>query len=594
MLALAFLLLTSLPQGPVVSQPAAPAVRNDPWPSVVDVDGDGTAEIRSLRQLARRGEPQAPTVAVLVEARLLQTRAGGDLHAVTALRSGLDRLLADMAASGRCAELLEVECYSGERHQDGRIVLGLRRALQRRAASGPLEGAILVGHFPDALLLRTCNWRRDDAVELTPPNGEKRGFAPYLRAVPENVAWKCDLVLADLDGDWESRYFEAETALPSTLAAFAGAVPASGGKALAWREDSIVYRDAFHVADGRVHVDAATGAVVIDDASRDAECTARDREASNPVAQPEIAVSRIDARGAAWSPRARFLDSEGRPRTVAFGDGEPMPAWHEVFAPDPALEMRLLIEYFNRNHAFRTQAPLAEADRPASAAWELGSGMAACREAKPGWRDFAEAGYDLHRRADLSALTAWWRLPATLRTLRAHSDPFAAVFARTDAERLDRHFEVAWAFTPRERELVPSLAAACAGGRADFFYYRTLWANDATASQPYLMVHTGCEAIAPHGATTLRYDDPRYGMRQHAESILFYTPCVALIGRAKVFYDEPREFSATLAAGGTIGAAWRRYFAVEAASTWEVAGGDIGRKRAYFWSLLGDFTLRLP
>jgi hypothetical protein len=24
------------------------------------------------------------------------------------------------------------------------------------------------------------------------------------------------------------------------------------------------------------------------------------------------------------------------------------------------------------------------------------------------------------------------------------------------------------------------------------------------------------------------------------------------------------------------------------------AGGDIGRKRALFWSLLGDFTLRLP
>ena len=70
---------------------------------------------------------------------------------------------------------------------------------------------------------------------------------------------------------------------------------------------------------------------------------------------------------------------------------------------------------------------------------------------------------------------------------------------------------------------------------------------------------------------------------------------VAILGRAKVFYDEPRGFAETLAAGGTIGAAWQRYFELDSEGpTWSAVGGDIGRKRATFWSILGDPTLRLP
>lgn len=90
------------------------------------------------------------------------------------------------------------------------------------------------------------------------------------------------------------------------------------------------------------------------------------------------------------------------------------------------------------------------------------------------------------------------------------------------------------------------------------------------------------------------YDDRRYGLRQGAEALLFFGNGLALVGRAKVFYDEPREFAATLARGETFGAAWARYFAVESeAEKWSRVGGDIGRKRSYFWSVLGDCSLRL-
>ena len=54
--------------------------------------------------------------------------------------------------------------------------------------------------------------------------------------------------------------------------------------------------------------------------------------------------------------------------------------------------------------------------------------------------------------------------------------------------------------------------------------------------------------------------------------------------------------AATLATGctATVGDAWRGTFEIESnAAAWSKVGGDIGRKRTYFWSLLGDWTLRL-
>lgn len=559
-----------------------------------DVDADGMAEIRHLESLGGAGEATAPRVIVFVEPRLLTARDGVDPAAIVALRERLQRFAADLAAGERRCELVAAEVHAGPRHQDGRIVLALRRVLQAVRAAGPLQGAILVGHFPDALLLRTCNWRRGDDVELTDRAGGKRTFRGYLRAVPENVAWKCDLVLADLDGDWEGRYFETATELPQIQVAFEGAVPEGGGPFLAADVRTARFVDAFHLADGRVHVDVEAGSSTVDDATRDEECTDADKRTTNPLALPEIAVSRIDARGVAWSPLPRFVGADGRPQRVALAEGEQAPTWDAVWQPDPALELRLLTEYFDRNHTFRTTPPDPAVDRPASVSWGLGSGMREMASAKAAWRDVDAAGYDVHENVHLLALLAWWQRPALLRTLRAHSDPFTAVFAATDGDALDAAIGAPWSFVTRDGAMVPSLAGSARGGRADFFFYRSLWANHLPAPQPYLLVHTGCEAIAPHGATSLRYDEPQYAVRQHAEAILFYTPCVAMVGRAKVFYDEPRGFCEALGSGGTVGDAWRRYFEVEAASEWGQAGGDIGRKRSYFWSLLGDFTLRLP
>jgi hypothetical protein len=106
-------------------------------------------------------------------------------------------------------------------------------------------------------------------------------------------------------------------------------------------------------------------------------------------------------------------------------------------------------------------------------------------------------------------------------------------------------------------------------------------------------LHTGCHGISPPGAAKLAFDHPSYGRRGGGESLLFYGRGLAMVGRAKVFYDEPRGFAQELAAGRTMGHAWAHYFDAEARVSWSQAGEDIGRKRAYFWSILGDWTLRL-
>lgn len=201
----------------------------------------------------------------------------------------------------------------------------------------------------------------------------------------------------------------------------------------------------------------------------------------------------------------------------------------------------------------------------------------------------------MREQVDLCQLVAWLQRPAVLRTLRAHSNGLFAAFAATDCKALEALLPgPPWSWSPRGRELVPSLQACSHGGGADWFLYQTLWRQRVLPDAPYLLLHTGCEAISPPGAERLRYDDERYGRRGQAEALLFFTPCLAMIGRAKVFYDEPRGFCEALGEGRTVGEAWRRYFAIEAAAAnWGEVGGDIGRKRSYFWSLLGDWTLRL-
>lgn len=582
-----------------------------------DLDGDGLAEVHTLECVGESGAPGQPLVVVLVESMLWAPDfAASHAPLVNSHRQPLRQFQHDIAAEGNRVLLLSVSVHRGPPHQDGRTVLALRRLFQRLHAKAPMQAAVLVGHFPDAMLVRTCNWRRNEVLTLPGKDGKPVAIdakTTNVRAVPEIVAHRCDLVLADLDGDWERCYVLGPTTLRSAWGSFGAAVPERGGACRALQVGELVVADVFHVRDGAAIADASSFSLYLDDSDRDHEVGTAERKRGNPIALPEIAVSRIDPRGTAWSPDCLSLEwgwggvaagddlrpvsparefFASRPLILTGSEGLPAraPDWHGGFSAHG--ERRLLATYFARNHAFRTSSIRPVANRPASISHELGSGLTALRAADPTWAEFAEPGYDVHTGADLVELSRWLQRPAVLRTLRAHSDPWHAAFATTDPDALQRELGLPWHWVKDGERFVPSWHDH-RGGRADHVFWRAVGAKEGMGG-PFLLLHTGCEALSPP-RSDLPYDDPEYGKFGHAESILFFTECVAMLGRAKVFYDEPREFAEVLGKGGTIGDAWKRYFELESQATnWDEVGGDIGRKRAYFWSIVGDCTLRLP
>ena len=69
--------------------------------------------------------------------------------------------------------MLSVQLSLEGGHRDGRVLLALRELVKDWAGgvSSP-RGVILVGRFPDAYLVRTCNWRKNGAVKLKSATGE--------------------------------------------------------------------------------------------------------------------------------------------------------------------------------------------------------------------------------------------------------------------------------------------------------------------------------------------------------------------------------------------------------------------------------------
>lgn len=565
-----------------------------------DQNADGNAEIAALREVHRAGSG-ARRVLMLVEQRLLDPPAGAE-----PLRPALEQWCTDLAAEGCEAAVVAVRLAPSALHQDGRYVLALRDFLRAVHRETPLESVVLTGHFPDAFLVRTINWRKSGPLVLHAGTPQERKWEAVrsIRRVPEVVAQKADIVLSDLDGAWEKIYVQPRTRLPSFTVVPGAGFGTDGGLAEDVAAGGRSREDFFHLSDGALAADQKDGRwqVTLDAAAANAECSAADAARPNPMARPDILVSRIDARNAAQRPRAditgtdgaRLLDAQGRPQTVHFGEAAKVPSVASLWEHDPVLEHRLLREYFERNHAYRTgRARLAW--RPASIACELGSGYRMMLKAAADWEPGDGKAANVSGTPTLLDFMEWMNYPAILRTVRAHSYPKASKFRKSSTAGLEAALgSPPWAWIARGDALVPSLKSASGGGMLDWHLLRSIYESKRQAPQPAFYHHTGCDIVSPDGAGTRPYDHPHYGSMQAAESLLFFGQGLALVGRAKVYYDEPAGFTTALAEGKSFGAAWAAYFEHDsAAADYASIGGDIGRKKAYFWSVLGDGTLRL-
>jgi hypothetical protein len=256
-----------------------------------------------------------------------------------------------------------------------------------------------------------------------------------------------------------------------------------------------------------------------------------------------------------------------------------------------------LCDYFDRNHRFRVGAYEELPFRVGSIAYP-GTDFNAGNHA----REYSEASSLFEpplvtENATLLDYVNWFKQPAVLRFIMAHSNPWNSAFGdsyiTTDLETTAGGRPFRWQHSGNEYR--PSLQEQ--GGAADLYLHRTLWQNRAlSGTGPSLIIHGGCEVMSPAGTHDVPYYNPSYASFQNAEGILFYMNGLALMARAKVFFDTPRGFAGVFkfSPRANFGDGWKAYFDIEAndpaLSSFSQA---VNSKKAYFWSLIGDWTTRL-
>ncbi len=591
-----------------------------------DLNGDGIREINWLRvaswEPARcSGASPNGMVIVLVDPRLYVDKAGRWIE----MASRIVRYRDDLVADGYCPRFVEADVYKGAVHQDGRTLLALRRFLKDvRASYLSLRGVVLVGSFPEAALIRRPLVRLDNRdVELQ--HGGKKTGVNILDMHPERINARGEIVLGDLDGKWETLYRQAPedlpwlTLMPQTSASW----PVSGQTLTTTVFSSQVARweDFFYINDAQVtklSETATTISVRIDSSAQaNAELTTSDKAQPNPIARPELTVSRINAKGIALSPSVPRADRDGRLPLAA--DGKPQPLIYDSDVTlsldyDFAVEQRILMDYFDRNHAFRTGSNRGKAYRT-SAVRARNSDL----ETPSAFNSFLRAmdstlgtGYGKDD-ASLYDYASFLKQPAIVRGIAAHSSSTTSQFGEPFGQDLDQMIGGRpWAWKKQVVNgytwLIPTWEAFGAGpdhheqpGRnADYGFYRTLFENHALdAGGQAFYVHGGCDVTLPWGSADRSFDDDGYSRKNNAEMTLFFANGLAIIGRGKVFNDLPDGYPEGVNAADRFGYGWRQMFVHDAADdsldpgTTAAKTRTLNTKKAYYWGLLGDFTLRM-
>ena len=593
----------------------AAAQAQTPWPAAVaaacrtatpaDYDRDGIDEIESLTPFApdlAKGSAERPGVVVLIESRLAGPPAEG-----VDLRPALRGYLEDLSAEGWNAAGVSAAVYAGEQHQDGLTLLALREFLRDLHRTWPqLDSVVMIGAFPDAFLVREYAWWKHDKLTINkgqPTEQQWTEKIDYLRSKAENICTKADIVLGDLDGHWEQIYHREKEALPWWVLPFPDGRDQLAEGSVSCEQGEISFEDFFFIHDGALTVKpGAEGRMNVTIAPEThVECSDADKQLPNPIAQPELSISRLDARHACVIPDPtitdahgrHFLDADGHPQTMEFASQDDVPKARSFFVYSETSERAMLANWFDHRHRFRL-GEFPEARLPANIGTGWGSSVKEARKAFAQWADFDDPDYDILRgNVTLLEVVEWLKRPAEARAMKAHGDPWGCMWAKPkDPVELDKAVgSQIWNWRQKDNVLTPGLSGKTT--KLDFAVTRSLYESGTLPDAPSIYLYTSCEGTMPAHGADQPYNATGYGFWQGGECMLFHLNGLALIGRSKVFYDQPRDMWTTLAAGGTVGDVWKQYFAVEGADASLYAKNGIGRKRALFWDVLGDCTVRL-
>ncbi len=574
----------------------------------LDFNRDGIAEIESLRVIskpsnqAKAERKDEKLLLVLVESRLLdkdkQHKVGRPLEEVLAEYQQL------LQADGYTPVVVAGKVHASERHQDGLTVLAIRRLFQALKQEYPkFVGAVLVGSFPEATLVRRWIWKRSD-VPVTfgklEFNKKDKPTREFLSINPELISSRTDVVLCDLDGHWESLYRQEKTEIE-----FVSVMPEQPPADKDWPKlDAPFETDRFNLAH-RSFVDffyindanyeykrLPSGKVMFKGSSTMIvpETGGKERELPNPIACPDIVVSRINPLHVAVQQAPENLDPQGKPTSVPKAKGSPA----KDFVRRPEFELRLLKDYFARNLAHRKGETASKSQRVALMTTDL-------ETPSPGYfrktaKQFAQPT-EIFAHATALQFAKFIATPAIVKGVSAHSDPNHSVLlpgyeqAKLDAVTGGSY----WHWKEQAGKFVPTYDDNAVRNAACFALLRTMWENGKLADTgPAFYVHGGCEAMCPTGGDKHPYNSPAYSRHtQIAECLMFYANGLALIGRAKVYFDIPTGFGDVFTPEqGCMGDVLREYFRRESQDR-SLATSVASRNRTYFWSILGDWTLRM-
>jgi choice-of-anchor A domain-containing protein len=584
---------------------------------------DCVKEINSLQPLLNSDDlaldASSKLIVVLVEPRLLDPTQGTPAGA-SDLLNRLRRFKADLVAEGYVPRFALADVYGGSKHQDGKTLLAMRRflrALKMSSVNPPqpapypaMQGAILVGNFPEAYLGQRVGVYANE-----------KGVQSYtFQANP--LAHRSEIVLSDLDGGWEAIYQEGMMDLPSLRGTIEPlAAPPKVGDILTFAEAPLTthegepaqLEDFFYIVDTAIQTvsEQPKYAIRITNDFIDPEKGPTDEGYINRIAYPEIFVSRINARRVAVNPNPQyagidrpFLDANGVPQGVQASEPISINQFEFPFAPDFDLERRILLDYFDRNHRYRvggykTNVPYACIGGVGLGAVDL------CGQLEPA--GLGTPGV-IKPNASLVEYVDWLANPATSTTLRGidahasgYSHGFGGVYTNADLAAAMGLNPWRWIeSSPGSLTYVPSMdnLQRLVDGEweadADQYFYRTLWENKLMANaSPALYIDVGCEANSPIYSEFYNYTSSWYGRRQHAENLLFFANGVALTARARIFSDWPLDIGAAMVPEkANFGAGMLAYHNKERTQKLEKGYDLAHRKRAYFWSEIGDWTVR--
>jgi hypothetical protein len=711
--------LTSVPKGKIRMVKINQAYLNSITP--IDFDGDGTIEIQSLKLMSfEHPEQDIPSsgklLLVLIEPRILQTLTQGPSTQEVIER--LIQLKEDLTLEGYYTRFIEAQVYNGQKHQDGCTVLAIRKFFQLILNLFPnFQGAILIGSFPEAMLIRRVIWKRPNKTLIV--NGKTYKNVDYLRIAPDEFGDRSEIVLEDLNGNWEKLYEK----VPKAVDCIEAIPDASLGNN--WPVDGAIFtstifnkktwtcQDFFFIQDDNYSI--------IEDLPnklslrlwlklRNVELNQADKNLPNPIARPDIFVSRINSRHVAVNPDPNykdvngngFLAADGKPQEIISEvNSKPPYQWVVDYERDPILERKFLLDYLDRNHAFRTGKLSSISFRTAAISYEVGSASGTNNELKKASNKFGESiSFEY---GNLLDYVNFLKTSAILKAIMAHSGPYDTTFGfnysialraangqyvcaeggggqevvanrdniaswetfeiidlgnskvalraangqyvcaeggggqevvanrdniaswetfelinrgstkidiqkglgkniATDLENTLSKRPWHWKQLGTSNKYIPSLEDYAYGkfhkkANANLYIHRTIFENNIFSnSSSSFYIHGGCQANSPANWGKVPYNHKIYGNFQNIEGILFCCKGLAVVARAKIFWDFPEGFSARFGLTSTsrFGDGLSGYYDKESQDTnLGTFKEAIQNKKAYLWSIIGDWTLRL-